>query len=866
MVKQNPPPDISDYRLLWSYFIDHDLGELFEHFFSLYGQSAVGPRASHIHRRVVYMLHISIMRHNQGAELIPHLSLLAYLRSAECLDLLHRLGGAVSLPTVLSRIENILRNRPAEVARRLAAHIERSEAIIFIMDDFQRTMRSSVGIRRMMAERDSNFSNATKIFSSGRPGTNCRVSIAHDIPLLQFDFRANLRRIQQHVTRVDLRTWICPLNLAANSERYAGARSTRNFRLLNLNAAPLKSFEDIVSALLELDDSLDDAMNLVTNGAPRPPLFLCGDFPLFKTYAQLGQLLPPLTPWPELRAALNDMIPGATLRNDALHKLERMHRFMSVVIPLPAQFHAQQSALKGLYCSGFRVLFRPVAQAVSGKCSLTADLPFNVVERQFRIIQQASSSLSWLNGTEEISDEPWVFMVRHFVKELMPLAMDMQDMFRAAPMVALERYVARMILLFAELGKQHYRSCFVYLATQLSHFKDQQNSVHSYLDRKFADLNEVAVEYYHARLCSFTNPGMVPKDVALRAMVIDEARELVADVDQFLDLSGGLKYRARAKFSPTDAVVLSDVAKVCEFYDDALLAVRQCVEPVGCRMFLSEVVLSQQGELFYRSPTFGLVECRLLGMRYSPHCVLSCTICLSRRAVETASCGAPVCEHCEHACDDSCEIGWKPLYAEMLHTCAICAAAISRSAVQAALRGAGGGDVSVGSDCAHMVCTICAAVNTREDPLACACCRRLVDDCLVDATDRATQLFSAAPGSSFRRTIVAFLASPVAEDAAASSSSLFPPDAQPAEFTPRVDCSFSAAVEPRQGDLSAMCLSTTPNSSYSEEIRDESSSNPILDMMNLGATALRKYKSMRSSAYPPVDHPGDLIRTWYKKK
>lgn len=456
---------------------------------------------------MVFMLHVALMRHCQGTELIPHLSLMAYLCSPDCLNFLQRLGGVLSLPTILGRVADIIRDRPLEVSKRLAAHVELGQSIIFLMDDFQRTMRSSVRLRRSMSEGISEFSNATKIFGVGRPNTDCRVSIHRDVPLLQGDFSANLVRLQSLAASIRLESWDQILRFDSRSDLRRGGRSTQNFRLLNLAPAPLKSFQDVISALLDLDTALTDATTNSTNGVSRPALFLCADFPLFKTYVQIALLLRPHLPWPNILSELGTMFPGSVLQEEMVQKLKRMHSLMANVIPLPAQFHAQQSALKGVYCAGFRLIFRPIAQAITGKDALTADLPYTVVERHFAIIRMVSQTLSWLDDPDFCSDEPWVLVARHFMRVLIPLSLDVQAMFRAAPLGLLQSYLVRMIVLYAEIGKLHYRSSFVYLAAQLEYFKREQPSVYNYLSRKFADLNEVTIEYYHAQLCTFTIQG-----------------------------------------------------------------------------------------------------------------------------------------------------------------------------------------------------------------------------------------------------------------------------------------------------------------------------------------------------------------------
>jgi hypothetical protein len=876
LVKQSPPNNISDPNDLLRYFAEADLSEVYNHFFALYGPADFSaPRAMRAYRYMVFMLHVSLMRHCQGAELIPDLSILAYFCSPGCLAIMQRLGGVLSLPTVLQRISDMRELRPFNVAHRLARLMEHGESIIFLMDDFQRTMRSSVRLRREMSAGVSDFSNATKLFGIGRPNTDCRVSIRSDVPLLRSDFNSNLARLQLYASKIDFNTWTQVVRLEDRSDRFRGGRSTQNFRLLNLKSSPLKSLDDVISALLEFDLALTEASKLTTNAAPRPAMFFCADFPLFKSYAQLALLLRPHLPWASILSELRVIYPQSILRDDMLKKLEQMHTFMANVIPLPAQFHAQQSALKGLYCAGFRLIFRPIAQAITGKDALTADLPYAVVERQFSIINMVSRSEVWLDDTSFCSDEPWVHVARHFMHVLIPMSLDLQDMFRAAPLPTLQNYLIRMIVLFAEIGKLHYRSCFVYLLNQLEHFKLEQPSIFNYLSRKFSDLNEVAIEYYHAQLCSFTQPGMTPAEVEMRAEVMDEIRDTVADANRFLYGSRQLRYRERAKVSPSDPLVQRDMECVSSVFRDILVLVKANVPHSGRRAFIAEVMLSQKGELYYRSPAFGLVECRSLGMQYSPQCVLSCSSCLRQQACRVCSCHAPLCSRCRHRPANCPKAKWSPAFAEMLHTCWACSTVLPRPDVVAALQ-VGARGLVVGSNCAHILCGSCAGGIDAE---SCMRCRTLINECLSDATDRAAQLFTLSPVSSFRKTLASLLVSnaPHAEAGLQAGSGVVEEsvdnevagegegEGEGEGNDPTVDCSFESSVSLRESDLGSMCLMETPETSQPAPA-SSTSNDRVLEMMNLSGSALHKVQAMRKSQFPPVNNPGNLVQQWYKRK
>ena len=194
--------------------------------------------------------------------------------------------------------------------------------------------------------------------------------------------------------------------------------------------------------------------------------------------------------------------------------------------------------------------------------------------------------------------------------------------------------MARLLLDFAEIGKWHYRNCVVYLLTQLSHFQKHQPSVYSYLSRKFGDLNEVTIEYFHAQVCTFSSVGMSPSEVERNATVVDEARDDLDKVRKYLFGGPRTKYRASRKFDPGDALVQCEVEDVKLALGEMLLYLEQKAR-IGSlpREFLLDVVVSSsQGELFYKSEVFEYVGCRLLGLPYIPHCAILCAVCSSRLA------------------------------------------------------------------------------------------------------------------------------------------------------------------------------------------------------------------------------------------
>ena len=769
-VRDNPATSLfASMAALVAYFVAGDVVDVLEYYLLPYKDVLLSSlRKQHYLRRVIYSIHVALMHRVQGVELIGNLSLYMYMNSPTGLIAQQRLGGVLSYNTVRSRIARIVDGRQSSVWTHLAALLDQPVAIILLIDDFQRTLRNKAALRRqMLTDRDAplSHSNATKIYGVGRPGTNCRVDIDRDIPLLQLDLQANLVHARSLFRRAGWVSILVSMQSGTPTDAAVGARSVSNFRLLNMTPAPVRSIFDVVDALLEFRTALDGARSQAAFGMNRAvPLFLCADFPIFRSYAQLVFLLLPHRADLTVPDILTEMFPGAALRPEAVEKLRRVRDLLATAVPLPAQFHMQQSIVKGVYFAGFRLLFRPVAKAVTRKKSLTADLPYAVVEQQLRLILHACSDLSFreqLARNVAKSPDPWPLFLQHYVQEMMPMALHVQDAFRGGSdsMVQLEIYLAHLLLGFAEIGKWHYRNCVVYLLSQLAHFKKHQPSVYSYLGRKFGDLNEVTIEYYHAHVCTFTTPGSSPVEVGKHAVVVDDLCDDLNEVKKYLFGGVKTKFRASMKFNPEDVLVRTEVEAInvalAEILRHVELTARSGSLP---REFLLHVVMSSRGELLYRSEVFEFVECRLLGLpSYVPHCAVLCAVCLSQLAQlrPSSACMAPMCAACasSHSCLDDCRV--RPDYFPTAHLCACCDAPVFTDCAKIALQAAAASTTARGARfgccCAHILCALCADSAPSSDP--CPRCALLADECFADAVERANSLFMPAANRTLRETL-----------------------------------------------------------------------------------------------------------------
>jgi hypothetical protein len=563
-----------------------------------------------------------------------------------------------------------------------------------------------------------------------------------------------------------------------------------------------------------------------------------------------------------VRSILEEMFPGDKLRNDVVVKLEQVRSLLVTAVPLPAQFHMQQSMVKGLFFAGFRLLFRPAAMAVSSKRSLTADLPYAVVDHQFRLILQACAddSLRIPLTLAAQSPDPWPLFMTHYVQKMMPMALSVQDAFRSKfsshSLLRLEIFLTQLLLGFAEIGKWHYRNCVVYLLSQISHFEKYQKSVYSYLYRKFGDLNEVTIEYYHAYVCTFTSNGMSPVEVERNAKVVDAVREDLDGARKYLFGGSKIKYRPSRKFNPEDPLVQRELEDVKLALMDILRYLEQTASNGSLpREFLLDVLLSSsRGELFYKSKVFEVVECRLLGLAYIPHCAILCAVCSLQlaRPRPKSDCLTPICEVCAstHKCAKECAT--RPDLFATAHLCAGCGIPVFRGAALLALQAQAAAEAHAasarfGADCAHILCASCAASTSPSEP--CARCAVVFDGCLSDAVEHATDMFSAARGRSFWKTLRRLLVPhcPADDDAGPSQC-----DHGQDELS--IDSSFACSTEEVVLPSIAPQIIAAMTSSGATDTAAPADSIPIdarLGQMKLsGASSLKKAVSMYAGSYP----------------
>jgi len=861
-VKNNPFTRPPTYNELVEIFIENGFSTVLNYIRYPYTYKLDGPRSEQYCRRLIFALHRLVMDTLQGTELIPNLSLFFYFTSYSCGEVTQRLGGCFSAPTIRNRIRSILENRSEKVVGRLAEFIKKNQVLIFLMDDFQRTMRNKL---KKDASLEAVYSNSTKLFGVGRPDTNCLATIDFIHPLLQHDLSQTtsvvLTLLRQEAAWETLFSNVI-LPLVPSPTKWSGSRSIKNYRLLNMPAEPVKSFMDVINGLLDFHHYYNLALSQAKKNKSTTPIFLCADFPLFKSYVQLIYLLRPHDEAVTAESILLSTFPGRIPVASCLPKLMSLRQFFRNAVPLPAQFHCMQSAVKGLYFCGFRLLFRPAARAITRKTSLTAQLPFAVVEKHMKIILKAlnqSCLPNLLETTAETAVDPYIFFLAHFYNYMIPMALAGQEMYRreARTLSSLKLYAARMILFFAECGKLHYRSCMVYLLTQLQHFEQNQASVNSYLVRKIGDINEVAIEYYHALICSFTPPNCTPQKVSECAEVLDECTDELQDVKKYLFGTQKTKYRASATFDCEDPETASTIDHVSEVFDEIIQGVQMRTNYRKPREFLADIFAHvSTGEMFYSSSVFDYVECRLLGMGYVPLCASVCMNCRRCLSTRRSDCFLPLCDSCRHVCSESCPKDRE--YIELVHLCAGCGIPIYREEALAAL------DYSEESppqsacfakSCAHIFCSRC--LTDYEPP--CKRCILVQEQCVVDAVQRATEVFSVTPGSSswarLRKILTMDRTEPGIPECGESQGEFYEYAESDDEDSARVLTDFFSNSEVTNVEYAVAQLFDEMRLKFVESSAPEappleSSFDLQVDFMRLTSTASKKLKVMHKSVFP----------------